>query len=42
MASQMRKLREQFRIERVVWVGDWGLITGKIINEQSRLTEGAD
>ncbi len=36
MSGQIAKVRKQFGIERVVWVGDRGMITGKIIDEQLR------
>jgi hypothetical protein len=36
MSEQLTKVRKQFGIERVVWVGDRGMITGKIIDEHLR------
>lgn len=36
LSAQIAKVRNQFGIERVVWVGDRGMITGKFIDEQLR------
>lgn len=42
LAGQIRRVRQQFGIDQVVWVGDRGLITGKVIDTQLRPTEGAE
>jgi transposase len=42
MPEQIRKVQKQFGIKRVIWVGDRGMITGKIIDEVLRTEEGAD
>jgi hypothetical protein len=42
VASQVRKLRERFHLERVVLVGDRGMITDARIREDLESTEGID
>jgi len=42
LASQIAKVRQRFGIERVVFVGDRGMITGKRIEEELRGVEGLD
>lgn len=39
---QINKVRRRFGIERVVWVGDRGMITSKRIDEELRGVEGLD
>lgn len=39
---QIKKARQRFGIERVVWVGDRGMITSKRIDEELRDVEGLD
>jgi hypothetical protein len=41
-SAQVAKVRSRFAIERVVWVGDRGMITGARINEDLRNVEGLD
>lgn len=36
LSDQIAKVRNEFGIERAVWVGDRGMITGKFIDEQLR------
>lgn len=40
--SQVAKVRERFGMERVVWVGDRGMITDACIREELRDAEGLD
>jgi len=40
--AQVRKVRERFGIERIVWVGDRGMITEARIREDLRGVEGLD
>jgi transposase len=42
LGVQVQKVRQRFGIERVVWVGDRGLITSKRIEEALRDVEGLD
>jgi transposase len=42
MASQIKKLRKRFSLQRVVLVGDRGMITSRRINEEFRDVEGLD
>lgn len=42
LASQIQKVRRRFGIERVVFVGDRGLITSKRIDEELRDVDGLD
>ncbi len=42
LAAQITKLRERFRLQRVVLVGDRGLLTEKRIEEELRPLEGWD
>jgi len=39
---QIEKVRKRFGIQRVVWVGDREMITGKTINETFKTTEVLD
>ena len=41
-SSQIKKVRERFGIERVVWVGDRGMITEARIDEDLRGVEGLE
>ena len=40
--AQIRKVRQRFGIQRVVWVGDRGMITEAIIGKNLRPKEGLD
>lgn len=40
--AQLRKVRQRFGIQRVVWVGDRGMITDAIIRDELRGKEGLD
>lgn len=40
LASQLKKVQERFKLKRVVWVGDRGLLTEARITEEFRTTEG--
>lgn len=40
--SQIKKVRERFGLQRVVFVGDRGMITNKRINEELRDVDGLD
>ena len=42
LASQVSKLRERFRVQRVVLVGDRGMITSKRIDQSLRGVEGLE
>jgi transposase len=42
LGSQIKKVRRRFGIERVVFVGDRGMITSKRIDEELRDVEGLD
>ena len=42
LAKQVEKLRERFKLERVVMVGDRGMLTSKRIDEELRDKEGMD
>jgi hypothetical protein len=42
LASQIEKIRTRFGLERVVWVGDRGVLTEKRIAEELRPVEGLD
>jgi len=42
LAAQVKKVRERFGIQRVVWVGDRGMITQARIRDDLRDTEGLD
>jgi transposase len=42
LASQVQKVRKRFGVQRVVWVGDRGLITSRRIDETLRDVEGLD
>ncbi len=42
LATQIKKVRQRFRIERVVFVGDRGMITGRRIDEELRDVDGLD
>lgn len=42
LGDQIRKVRERFGLERVVFVGDRGLLTSARINEELRPVEGLD
>ncbi len=42
LASQIKKLRQRFALERVVLVGDRGMITSRRIDEELRDVEGLD
>jgi transposase len=42
LASQIEKVRKRFRIKRVIFVGDRGMITAKRIDEEFRGVEGLD
>jgi len=42
LADQIRKVRERFGLERVVFVGDRGLLTSARIDEELRPVEGLD
>ena len=42
LADQIRKVRERFGLQRVVFVGDRGMLTGARINEELRPVEGLD
>lgn len=42
LASQIRKVRTRFGVERVVFVGDRGLITSKRIDQELRDVDGLD
>ena len=42
LAAQVKKLRERFHLERVVLVGDRGLLTQKRIEEDLRVHEGLE
>lgn len=42
LSSQVQKLRERFKLKRVVLVGDRGMITQKRIDEELRDIEGLD
>lgn len=42
LSSQIEKLRDRFKLERVVMVGDRGMITSKRIAEEFRDVEGLD
>jgi transposase len=41
-SAQINKVRRRFGIQRVVWVGDRGMITNKRINEDLRDVDGLD
>lgn len=40
LSSQIQKVKERFGIDRVIWVGDRGMITEARINEEMRGVEG--
>jgi len=42
LGSQLRKVRERFGLEHVVWVGDRGMLTQKRITEELRPVEGLE
>jgi transposase len=42
LGSQIKKVRERFALERVIFVGDRGMITAKRIDEELRKVEGLD
>ena len=42
VASQVRKLRERFKLERVVLVGDRGMLTSARIREDLKTVDGVD
>jgi hypothetical protein len=42
LAPQVQKVRQRFGVQRVVWVGDRGLITSRRIDETLRDVEGLD
>jgi transposase len=42
LASQVCKVQKRFRLKRVVWVGDRGMITAARIEEELRGHEGLD
>jgi len=42
LATQIEKVRERFRLERVVFVGDRGMLTEKRLNDDVRGVEGLD
>jgi transposase len=42
LGSQIQKIRKRFEIERVVWVGDRGMITAARIREELAPVEGLD
>jgi transposase len=42
VASQVRKLRDRFKLERIVLVGDRGMLTAARIREDLKNTEGVD
>ncbi len=42
LAPQIEKVRERFGLERVVWVGDRGMLTSARIDEELRGIEGLD
>jgi len=42
LASQIEKVRQRFRLKRVIFVGDRGMITAKRIDDEFRGVEGLD
>jgi hypothetical protein len=40
LTSQLQKVKERFGIDRIIWVGDRGMITEARINEEMRGVEG--
>ncbi len=42
LSSQLRKVKEKFKLTRVVWVGDRGMLTAARIEEELRGQEGVD
>lgn len=42
LSEQIEKVREQYGISQVVWVGDRGMITSKTINEELKDSEGLE
>ncbi len=42
LSSQIRKVRRRFGVQRVVWVGDRGMITSRRIEEELRGVDGLD
>ncbi len=42
LPAQIEKVRKRFGVQRVVWVGDRGMITSKTINESFKDTQGLE